>query len=72
MEMDPEIQVARMQKRRNVAIDSQISNSNSIDNVKDTTISGYRSMHLTQLFRYGLGSKLQYRIGDPGPPIVTA
>ena len=32
MEMDPEIQIARMQKRRNAAIDSQISNSNSIDN----------------------------------------
>lgn len=71
--MDPSIQISRIQKRRNVAINSQISNSNSIEDVNDTTVSGYRSMHLTQLFRYGLGSNRQYRVGDQGgTPMVVA
>jgi len=72
MEMDPRIQMTRIQKRRNAAIDSQITRNDSIDNIRDTNTSGYRSMHLTQIFRYGLGSNKKYRVGDQGgTPVVT-
>jgi len=72
MKIDPSIQITRIKKRRDTAIGGQIASNDSIDNIRETNTSGYRSMHLTQIFRYGLGSKKKYRIGDQGgTPTVT-
>lgn len=71
--MDSDIQIARLKKRRDAAIEDQVNLSNSIDNVRETHISGYRSMHLTQIYRFGIGTSKEYRVGDQGTtPVVGA
>lgn len=71
--MNPDIQRTRLKKRRDDAIEDQVNLSNSIENVRGTNISGYRSMHLTQIYRYGIGTSKEYRVGDQGTtPVVGA
>ena len=47
---------SRINRKINSNIGSAIATNNSIDNVKSTTINGYRSLHISQLDRHGYGS----------------
>jgi restriction endonuclease Mrr len=63
---------SRVDKKIRANISSSIASSNSISNVKNTTISGYRSLHINQLDRQGYGTKTKYNaktidsLGDGG------
>ena len=47
----------RLMKKIDNRIDHSISMSNPIAGVRQTTIDGYRSLHLTEICRFGVGSK---------------
>ena len=57
---------------RDVA-EAQSTISTGMTGLQETTVSGYRSTHATQLFRQGVSSPVMYSIGYSGntaPPIV--
>ena len=45
-------------------IRSGLTITNSIIDVKETLVNGYRSTHASQVFRFGLASGYVYVIGD--------
>jgi len=45
-------------------VQSGLTMTNSMNNMRETTISGYRSTHASQVFRFGLASSNIYVIGD--------
>ena len=57
---------------RNIA-ESKSAAMTSMETMRSTTVSGYRSSHGTQLFKQGVGSSVMYLIGSNTntiPPIV--
>lgn len=53
-----------IRKEMNEKVTSGLTLTNSVDNMRETTISGYRSTHASQTFRFGLASSYIYVIGD--------
>ena len=47
----------RLMNKIDNRIDHSISMSNPIASVRQTTINGYRSLHLTEIYRFGVGAK---------------
>ncbi len=61
----------RMEKQRRFDIDSSIGKTQSIENVMQTTVNGYRSLHMNQMYRFGLnnivtGRNSSYVVGQAG------
>ena len=58
------------------SIDNRVSVSNSTENIRSTTINGWRSLHMNQMFKFGYGdaslnSNIDNVIGSPlGDPIA--
>lgn len=50
-------------------MDRKVAANNDIDDIKSTTINGWRSLHLNQMFKYGYGSlalneDVEFQIGS--------
>ena len=57
---------------RNIA-ESKSAAMTSMETMRSTTVSGYRSSHGTQVFKQGIGNRIMYLVGSNTnlvPPMV--